>query len=183
MRFASSWALALVFGGACVDGPQSGLAPDVRPALGAGAASAVIGQGGGTVSLPGSASVSVPAGAVDEPTRFFLRTLQFDELPPLDGELAVASGAVSFEPHERTFAAPLSVSLVHTAQAEAALLWLENTADTQWWARDAAVFERDITRLETDRLGIFVVGQGPAFPDASMDAGAVDVDGGAPDAG
>jgi hypothetical protein len=59
--------------------------------------SAVIGWGGGTLPLPGGGALVVPQGAVSSPTAF--------SATRLPGRIV----AYDFEPHGRTFAAPLTV--------------------------------------------------------------------------
>jgi hypothetical protein len=161
--------LLLACGGG--DPPAGDDAPDAPDARGPDAAadqvSSAIGPAGGTLEV-GGATITVPAGALDEEVTLTLAIAGALTAPLPDG-LAAVTPQVWLTPHGQIFALPVTVELpLDDAPAGTAFAWyLDDEEDTEWAPLAAAVVDDDVLRYQTTHFsgqGGADCGQGGACP-------------------
>lgn len=135
--------------------------------------SEVIDEKGGAVSL-GAARVTIPAGAVNEPTQVSVSVTGNPPAPAPDG-WTLSEPAYMVTPHGHVFAEEITVSL--PIENEAGRLWtLADPEDESWEEVANAVTAEGAVQFTTLHFSYFAW-LSPASPDGGGDsAGVVDAD-------
>lgn len=146
---------------------------------------ATFGSRGGTLSLTGGASVSIPAGALSKDTRLAILARDVGSLAPVPAGMEAVSRAFSFLPVAQEFQKPVAMQLAYRQGSDAMrrlqVLRLDHGRDRSWEAVEASP-SVGVARISTLRFGIYVV-VGERLPEQpTFDAGAAVSDGGLPDA-
>jgi len=144
------------------------------------------GSGGGTLSLVGGASVSIPAGALSKDTHLAIFARDVDSLAPLPAGLQAVSRAFSFLPVTQTFQKQVAMQLAYRQSADGMarlqVLRLDQGRDRSWEAVESSSGV-GVARISTLRFGIYVVA-GERLPDEpAFDAALPVPDGSVPEAG
>lgn len=146
---------------------------------------ATFGSRGGTLSLAGGASVSIPAGALAKDTHLGILARDVGSLAAVPSGLEAVSRAFSFLPVTQEFKKEVAIQLAYRQGSDAMsrlqVLRLDHGRDRSWEAVEASP-SVGVARISTLRFGIYVVvGERP--PDEpAFDAGVAVSDGGLPDA-
>jgi hypothetical protein len=124
---------------------------------------------GGTVSQ-GDASVEVPAGALESPTKIVVAESDVDVAPP-DGYV-LAGPAIAFTPHGLSFEEPVTLTLPYSSSADLlAVLRLDDEEDTSWEVVDGGSFTDGSATLEVSSFSIYAVAEESAEPAGMGGAG------------
>ncbi len=120
--------------------------------------SAQVGNNGGTV-IGEDGSVTIPQGALDEPTTITVQSVSPDVLPDAPEGMGLLGQTVAFTPHGLQFNVPVTITVPYDMDAESLiLLRLDDEFDTTWEYVPGGVFQDGMASIDITSFSIYGVG-------------------------